>query len=187
MQGIEMRLKEAAVRDAVLSALAQNGLQATAGTRVEFVSGPGEPIVIAVTELETCGVRQAPAPPAPSAPATPAPSRPKPPAATAASKPVKASSVEEVLFGGQAPWPGAQPHLPEEDGKIAMPDAGKHGDGQLDDEEVVVFDSKRFAVDPVPAGEAPSLRSVTMRSYEVPDESDETPPEYRALPSPTDE
>jgi hypothetical protein len=192
MQGIDIRLKEVAVRDAILAALARTGLQPTEGTKVNFLSGPGEPVVVEVTELKM----GQPAPVLPSAqPSQVAPTSQKRPAQ---SKPASKSSqkraavkdvsdVEEALFGGQEAWPEAQPYLPDDDGRIAMPDAGKHVDGQLDDEEVVMFDAKRFAVDPVPEGEAPSLRSSTTRAYDVPEEQDDVPEAYRALPSPVED
>lgn len=202
MQGIDIRLKEAAVRDAVLAALAKTGLQPTEGTRVNFLSDPGEPVVVEVTELKA-------GQPAPSPPPTPPPQAAPPPAqipqvVPAAQKPhtqpkpsskptqkrpgVKdVSDVEEALFGGQAAWPEAQPYLPDGNGKIAMPDAGKHVEGQLDDDDVVMFDAKRFAVDPVPEGEAPSLRSSTIRAYDVPEEEAGVPEVYRALPSPVED
>lgn len=188
MQGIDIRLKEAAVRDAIINALARTGLQPTEGTKVNFLSGPGEPIVVEVTELK------AGAPPCPPEPVQVREDAPNPRQAPKAARPAgrsvrvkKVTDVEETLFGGQEAWPEAQPHLPDEDGRISMPDAGKHEDGQLDDNEVVQFDAKRFAVDPVPEGEAPSLRSTTSRAYEVPDEDDDIPDAYRAGPSPSDQ
>lgn len=195
MQGIDIRLKEVAVRDAILAALARTGLQPTEGTKVNFLSGPGEPVVVEVTELKMG--QPAPAPPpvqppqaAPTAPTVQKrPVQPKPASKPSPKRPVvkDVSDVEEALFGGQEAWPEAQPYLPDDDGKIAMPDAGKHVEGQLDDEEVVMFDAKRFAVDPVPEGEAPSLRSSTTRAYDVPEEQDDVPEAYRALPSPVED
>lgn len=196
MQGIDIRLKEVAVRDAIIAALARTGLQPTEGTKVNFLSGPGEPVVVEVTELKM----GQPAPPAPPAPPPPPPAQPpqaapkrpvqpKPTSKPSPKRPVvkDVSDVEEALFGGQEAWPEAQPYLPDDDGKIAMPDAGKHVEGQLDDEEVVMFDAKRFAVDPVPEGEAPSLRSSTTRAYDVPEEQGDVPEAYRALPSPVED
>lgn len=196
MQGIDIRLKEVAVRDAILAALARTGLQPTEGTKVNFLSGPGEPVVVEVTELKTGQPAPSQAQPSQAAPpAPPAPivqKRSVQPKPTSKSSPKRSvvkdvSDVEEALFGGQVAWPEAQPYLPDDDGKIAMPDAGKHVEGQLDDEEVVMFDAKRFAVDPVPEGEAPSLRSSTTRAYDVPEEQDDVPEAYRALPSPVED
>lgn len=192
MQGIDIRLKEVAVRDAILAALARTGLQPTEGTKVNFLSGPGEPVVVEVTELKMG--QPAPAPPpvqppqaAPTSQKRPAQSKPASKSSQKRAAVKDVSDVEEALFGGQEAWPEAQPYLPDDDGKIAMPDAGKHVDGQLDDEEVVMFDAKRFAVDPVPEGEAPSLRSSTTRAYDVPEEQDDVPEAYRALPSPVED
>jgi hypothetical protein len=192
MQGIDIRLKEVAVRDAILAALARTGLQPTEGTKVNFLSGPGEPVVVEVTELKMG--QPAPAPPpvqppqaAPTSQKRPAQSKPASKSSQKRAAVKDVSDVEEALFGGQEAWPEAQPYLPDDDGRIAMPDAGKHVDGQLDDEEVVMFDAKRFAVDPVPEGEAPSLRSSTTRAYDVPEEQDDVPEAYRALPSPVED
>jgi hypothetical protein len=192
MQGIDIRLKEVAVRDAILAALARTGLQPTEGTKVNFLSGPGEPVVVEVTELKMG--QPAPAPPpvqppqaAPTSQKRPAQSKPASKSSQKRAAVKDVSDVEEALFGGQEAWPEAQPYLPDDDGKIAMPDAGKHVEGQLDDEEVVMFDAKRFAVDPVPEGEAPSLRSSTTRAYDVPEEQDDVPEAYRALPSPVED
>ena len=190
MQGIDIRLKEVAVRDAILAALARTGLQPTEGTKVNFLSDPGEPVVVEVTELKMGQL--APPPAQPPQAVQPAPKRlvqSKPASKPSPKRPVvkDVPDVEEILFGGQEAWPEAQPYLPDDDGKIAMPDAGKHVEGQLDDEEVVMFDAKRFAVDPVPEGEAPSLRSSTTRAYDAPEEEDGVPEAYRALPSPVED
>jgi len=189
MQGIDIRLKEVAVRDAIIDALARTGLQPTEGTKVNFLSGPGEPIVVEVTELKAGAPPRQPEPVPVRTEAAVARQSPKTARLAARTVPVKnkVTDVEETLFGGQEAWPEAQPYLPDEDGRISMPDAGKHEDGQLDDNEVVHFDAKRFAVAPVPEGESPSLRSTTSRAYEVPDEDDDIPEAYRAGPSPVDE
>lgn len=187
MQGIEIRLKEEAVRDAILTALASSGLQATDETTVKFVSAPGEPIVVAVSELKMGPARPVAAPPQPTVDAAP----PKPVTRAAPrlvqAQGTKVNDVESALFGGQPAWPGAKPYLPDTEGKIAMPDAGKHEDGQLDDDAVVSFDASRFAVAPVPEGESPSTRAGSRRAYEAPDESDDVPDAYRAGPPPEEE
>lgn len=193
MDGIEMRLKEAAVRDAILAALSRSGLQATPDTKVQFVSAQGEPIVIAVTELKmsTLAVPQSAIRPEQVVPPVAPAKESKARAPRLAVKPevtaAPTSDAEDQLFGGQPAWPEAQPYLPDSDGKIVMPDAGKHKEGQLDDDETVTFDSRRFAVDPVPPGEAPSLRSTTSRAYDVPEPDANVPLAYRAAPSPSDE
>lgn len=184
-QGIDIRLKEATIRDALLAALARTGLQATDDTKINFVSAAGEPVVIEVTELKMGAPPPAYAPPpAEAAPASGPRAAPRSAPRPVKSKELTVSDVEEKLFGGQEAWPEAQPHLPDERGKIVMPDAGKHVDGQLDDNEVVTFDIKRFAVEPVPEGESPSLRSTTSRAYETPEEPDDIPDAYRAGPPP---
>lgn len=198
MQGIDIRLKEVAVREAIIAALVRTGLQPTEGTKINFLSGPGEPVVVEVTELKAgapppaAPVRTEPAPRAeaqePAAASATASRLLKPnPHHVKPSPRPKVSNVEEALFGGQTAWPEAQPYLPDDNGKIAMPDAGKHVEGRLDDDEIVVFDAKRFTVEPVPEGEAPSIRSTTPRAYEVPEEQDDVPEAYRALPSPVED
>lgn len=186
IEGLEIRLKESAVRDAILVALAKNGHQATEATRVTVVSAPGEPIVIAVTELKmgappqlhevVANVKQEPVVKKTIRSA---------PRLTQSVIPV--DDVETALFGGQPVWEGAKPYLPDTDGKIAMPDAGKHVEGQLDDESIVFFDAKRFTVEPVPPGESPSYQRSARREYEVPEELDDVPDQYRAGPPPRDE
>lgn len=187
MRGMKIELPEETVKEAILACLQRTGLRATAETKVSVVSKEGEPLVVAVTCLEAVPAyiavepqRQPVTAPAP-APA-PAQARAK---AAAPVKPAKKIDVEKMLYGGQPAWPEAAPHLPDENGKIAMPDAGVHEPGQLDSTAVVTFDIKRFEVFDIPAS-AESHRTGGMRAYDAPAEPDDVPAEYRAGPSPVE-
>lgn len=187
MRGMKIELPEETVKEAILAYLQRTGLRATAETKVSVVSGAKKPLVVAVTNLESVPAYIAVEPqrqPDATAATAPVQARAATPAKTA-KQPAKKIDVEKLLYGGQAAWPEAEPHLPDENGKIAMPDAGVHEPGQLDSTAVVTFDIKRFEVFDIPAS-AESHRTGGMRAYDAPAEPDDVPAEYRAGPSPVE-
>lgn len=185
---MDIKLRGQAVIDAILRSVRENHFLPTDDTKINLLSKEGEPVILEVTELEVDVQRPAPQTDAPrKTPSRPSPEVKKTTGRQAAPSRTSSRDPEDFLFGGQPAWEGAEPHIPDEHGKIAMPDTSKHVEGQLDDNEVVFFDASRFAVQPVPEGEPPEVPGGRMRAYTPPEEDDGIPAQYRSGPSPVEE